>query len=385
MFHFVRAALVMALVAAAPAAAETLRMPILVPVTGFLSLEGISQRDGALLALEQARARFPDLPADLTLEPEVADTGTAPEVAVNALLKALRDGTPPAVVAPMFGTQMLAMMPMAKQARVPLVTVSGTASLTERDNPYVFRFFPTDAVVKAAQARHAVETLGARRIAVLYQTTAYGQSGRDALTRYLPRLGAEIVHQEGLAPSVRDMLPALSKALEARPDALLLHLHARPTALLVRQWAVLEDRPALIAGSAMHQPSTAALLEPSELAGVCAETGASPISGGSAEADAFTRAYKTRFGRAPDAFALGQYDGVMMVLAAFAAGARDAAGVRAHLSSSTHEGIAMTYRSDGTGNMAREALIVCYDGVSRVPDIVAHYDDPAAAIPDRTE
>src|SRR5689334_8310515 len=112
--------------AALPAAAqEALHIPILVPVTGFLSLEGTSQRNGALLAVRNAPA------GGLRIEAEVADTGTSPEVAVNALEKALGDGSGGggnvvAVAASMLGTQMLAMLPIALDRKVPLVTVSGT-------------------------------------------------------------------------------------------------------------------------------------------------------------------------------------------------------------------------------------------------------------------
>jgi branched-chain amino acid transport system substrate-binding protein len=36
----------------------------------------------------------------------------------------------------------------------------------------------------------------------------------------------------------------------------------------------------------------------------------------------------------------------------------------------------MTYKSDGHGNMAHSAVIVCFDGTSRVPAVVRHYDFP---------
>jgi len=34
----------------------------------------------------------------------------------------------------------------------------------------------------------------------------------------------------------------------------------------------------------------------------------------------------------------------------------------------------MTYRSDGKGNMAHDAVIVCYDGTTRVPRVVRRYE-----------
>ena len=360
---------------AAPAAAQSkpqLNIPVLVPITGFLSLEGTSQRNGAVLALEQAKD-------GLAIRYRVADTATSPEVAVNALLKALRHGDASAVVASMLGTQMLAMLPIAKQYKVPLITVSGTAKITELGNPYVFRFFPGDAVVKVAQSRYVVEDLGLKRPALIYQTTAYGQSGRAHLARMFAKLGAELVFEDGISPAVKDMLPILAKARAAKPDVLVIHLHSGPTALLIRQARAMGMTLPIVAGSAMHQPSTAALLKPGELKDVCAESGSSPVSGDSPGIKAFTAAYQKAHGRAPDAFALGQYDGVMMVLDAAAKGATTPEKLRAALAQNSYRGLAMTYKSDGKGNMAHDAIILCYDGKSRVPRVVKRYRNVTGA------
>jgi branched-chain amino acid transport system substrate-binding protein len=239
----------------------------------------------------------------------------------------------------------------------------------------VFRFFPSDAVVKFAHARYAVEELGKRRPAIIYQNDAYGQSGRDGLRRNLEALGVAPVSEEGLDNSVKDMLPALRKAKEAGADVLLLHLHSGPSALLVKQAASARIGLPIVAGSGMHQPSTAALLEPAEMRGVCAETASSPVSGGSPEMDAFLARYRAEFKSEPDAFAVGEFDGVSMALQAVADGAKTAAEVRDALSRMTYTGLAMTYRSDGKGNMAHSAIIVCYDGASRVPKIVKRYEN----------
>ncbi|MGE0152403.1 MAG: ABC transporter substrate-binding protein [Reyranellaceae bacterium] len=346
-----------------PALAET-RLPVLVPLTGFLALEGTSQRNGALLALKHAEAG---------VTAEVIDTGVTPEGAVTAFERATSGGTPPAIVAPMLGTQMLALLPLAQRQQVALVTVSGTAQITELDNPWVFRFFPGDEVVKLAQARFTVEKLGKRKPALLYQTTAYGQSGRQHLAQQLARLGAPLVYEEGLAPTVKDVLPALVKAQAAGADVLILHLHAPSTALAIAQARAQGIALPIVAGSAMHQPATAELLSPRDLAGVCAETAASPVSGGSAEMDRFAQDYRREFRSEPDAFAVAQYDGTMMLLAGLKAGATGATALRDYLSRQPHQGLAMRYRSDGKGNMAHDAVIVCFDGKSRVPAVVERY------------
>ena len=286
----------------------------------------------------------------------------------------------PAAVGPILGTQMLALLPLAQERGVPLLTISGTARLGELGNPWFFRFFPSDATVKVAHARYVVEKLSAKRPAVIYQTTAYGQSGKAHLEQAFKKLGVEPVFEEGVDPAAKDLLPVLTKALAAKPDVLVLHLHSGPTALFIRQAAASGVAVPIVSGSAMHQPSTAALLEPTELKGVCAETAASPISGGSPEVEAFTAAYRKAFNAEPDAFALGQYDGIRMVLEAVRNGAGSAEEVRKALSAGTHQGLAMTYRSDGKGNMAHSAVIVCYDGASRVPAIAKRYDNVTGVV-----
>ena len=45
----------LAALAATPVAAQDLRLPVLVPLTGFVALEGTSQRNGALLAASQLK------------------------------------------------------------------------------------------------------------------------------------------------------------------------------------------------------------------------------------------------------------------------------------------------------------------------------------------
>lgn len=355
------------------AAAEPVAVPVLVPLTGFLALEGASQRNGALLALSQA-------PAGLAVRANVIDTGAAPEGAVNALERALSDGPVPAVAASMLGSQMLAMLPLAKEYGVPLLTVSGTAAVTQQGNPWVFRFFPGDDVTKTAHARYVAQELAAKRPAVIYQTTAYGQSGFKHLTDQFAALGVQPVFAEGVEPAAKDLSPVIAKALAAEPDVLVLHLHAAPTALFIRQAAALGAKPPIVAGSAMHQPATAALLNPGELKGVCAETASSPISADTPAQAAFVDAYRAAFNTEPDAFALGQYDAVKMALAAMAKGAKTPDQVRQALSAERYDGLAMSYRSNGKGDMAHSALIVCYDGESRTPKVVKRYDDVTGAL-----
>ena len=353
------------------AQAATPDIPVLVPITGFLAAEGTSQRNGALLALRNP-------PAGVQPTFAVTDTGTSPEGAVNALERALSDGHVSAVVASMLGTQMLAMLPIALEQKTPLVTMSGTADITRKGNPYVFRFFPADSVVKGAQVRYAVETYHIQHPAIIAQTTAYGQSGQAEIVKALAAAGVTPAYQDALDVSVKDMQPVLAKARAAGADSLLLQLHGGPTALLLKAAAAMNINLPIVAGSGLAQAGTVALLDPADIKGVCAETGSSPVSAETPAMKTFLDRYRAAFTTDPDGFALGQYDATMMVLDATAHGAPDAAAVTQALSTGSYPGLAMTYKSDGLGNMAHSAVIVCFDGASRIPAVAKHYDFPAS-------
>lgn len=358
------------------------RLPILVPLTGFAALEGKSQRDGALLAVRDVPVMF------LT---EVIDTGTSPEGAATAWQRAFRDaGTrdgvrpPVAAIGPILGTQMLALLPLAAETKTPVLTVSGTARLSDMGNPWFFRFFPGDGTVKVAHARYVAEKAGAKKPAVIFQTTAYGQSGREQLARTFGELGIKAVLEEGVATTINDFAPVIARARAAEADVLVLHLHSQSTALAIRQARTLAPDLPIVAGSAMAQPATAALLEPAELKGVCAETAAMPAAAtDNLDMRNFVGAYRSDYQGDPDAFAVGTYDAVRMLGAAIAeilqAGSIESVtgdSVRTRIAAMRWRGLATEYRSDGKGNMAHEALIVCYDGASRVPAITSKYVFP---------
>jgi branched-chain amino acid transport system substrate-binding protein len=270
------------------------------------------------------------------------------------------------------------MLPIAAESKVPLVTISGTAKITELGNPWVFRFFPGDNVVKVAHARYVVEALGKKRPAIIYQSNAYGQSGRQYLTQAFAQLGVTPVLSESVDVAVKDLLPVLSKAKAAGADVIVSHLHAPSTALLIKQMASGDVNLPIVSGSAAATPSTAALLEPGELNGVCAESASAPVLPETRDGERFLSAYRKEFAAEPDTYALAQYDGTMMVLAAIAGGAATPAALRDALARETYQGIAMRYKSDGAGNMAHSAIIVCYDGTGRTPAVVKRYDDIAA-------
>ena len=57
------------------------------------------------------------------------------------------------------------------------------------------------------------------------------------------------------------------------------------------------------------------------------------------------------------------------------------AAVQARLASEEWKGVVTTYKSDGKGNMAHEAEIICYDGKTRIPRIAKRYENVTGVLP----
>ena len=342
-------------------------LPVIVPVTGFMSVEGGSQRNGAVMALENA-------PEGVSVRYEVYDTTTSPTGAAQAMDQALSAGDAIAAGISIFGTETLAMVPVATEYGVPVLTISGLSTLTESDNPLVFRFLPNDREIKVAHARYVVEELKKTKPALIGDTTSYGQGGFKLLQENFAKLGVTPVFEDSsLAPDTKDMSPLLTKIKESGADSIVIHTVGAPMFLIVKQAKAAGLDLPIITSSSIVEPTATALFEPAELAGVCAETPSAPEARATPEIKEWADAYLAKFGIEPDGLALGQYDGTMMALQMIAEGATNAEQMQQALSTSTYEGVAMTYKSSGNGDMAHDADIVCWDGSSRIPGIAKHY------------
>ncbi|HYN00146.1 MAG TPA: ABC transporter substrate-binding protein [Aestuariivirgaceae bacterium] len=342
-------------------------IPIVLPITGFLSVEGGSQRNGAIMAIE-------DAPKGVTIRQEIFDTGTSATGAATALERALSGANAVAVPASVFGTEMVAMAPVAMEYKVPLLTISGLAKLTESGNPYIFRFLPSDRIIKVAQARYAIENLGKKRPALITDNTAYGQGGKGHLEEIFKKLNIPLAYQEEIAVDQQEMTPMLDKVKRSGADVIILHTVSFPMALVVKQARALGIDLPIVTGSSMVAPTATALVEPSDLANVCGETPSAPEAASTPKIKEWADRYRKRFSIEPDGLALGQYDGVAMAIHLIATqGVSTAEAMRDALSKATYEGIGTTYKSDGKGDMAHDADVVCYDGKTRIPKVARHF------------
>jgi branched-chain amino acid transport system substrate-binding protein len=117
--------------------------------------------------------------------------------------------------------QTLAAMEIYKD--LPLIVITPTTSevsVTQKGYRNFFRVNANDAVQAKVDAEFLVQTLGAKRVAVIHNDTAYGLGLRDQITRELTRLGAQAVIVLQVKEGQDSYAKETPQIAAAQPDAI---------------------------------------------------------------------------------------------------------------------------------------------------------------------
>ena len=210
----------------APAqASEPIRIGVIGPFTGGSSAMGISMLQGIRLAADEINKAGGVLGRRLVLivRDDQANNDRGAQIAEELTEKRQIDA---AVGIVNTGVALVA-LPYFQEARIPLVLSVTTGSpLTQQFAPpeyaenYIFRVSVSTAV-EVQKIVEIVKGRGYRKVAILADTTSYGQVGRQDLIRTLAAEGITPVSNEKFNIGDRDMTAQLTRAREFGADVIL--------------------------------------------------------------------------------------------------------------------------------------------------------------------
>jgi branched-chain amino acid transport system substrate-binding protein len=214
------AALAMAavLVLADPALAtdkEPLRVGMAVALTGFLAIPDGQFVEGVKLAVEEAdkAGGIDGHPIDLHVIDDASNAAVG-VTATNQLINQFEIGV---MLNGLSSAQNAAILPIVTRAQIPMII---TSQLPSGDRTWVFLVTATSEDFADIQLRFAAEHLKAKKIAVVFSQTPYGQIGAKLLAAGAARYGLAVVASEGVEGSSTDMTPLLAKMKAAGADAI---------------------------------------------------------------------------------------------------------------------------------------------------------------------
>jgi branched-chain amino acid transport system substrate-binding protein len=207
-------------------AADTIKIGVSGPYTGGSSPMGASMRDGVRLATAEINAKGGVLGRKLELVER--DDEAKPERGVQVTQELINKEKVVATVGYINTGVSLASQRFYQEAKIPVLNNVATGSLVTKqflppefaDN-YVFRTSANDTIQSALIVKQAIEVNKYTKVAILADSTNYGQLGRDDLEKALAAKNVKPVAVEKFNVKDVDMTAQLLKAKEAGAQAIL--------------------------------------------------------------------------------------------------------------------------------------------------------------------
>jgi branched-chain amino acid transport system substrate-binding protein len=232
--HYLAACLSVALSALGAngvAAQDTVKVGLIMPMTGALAAAGRETVDGAKLYM----AQHGDKVAGRTIVLIVKDDATMPdnsrrlaqELIVNDHVDFLGAGSTPAA---------LSMAPVVTQGKVPtVVMISGTSVVTER-SPYYVRTSFTLGQQSGIMADWAIRN-GSRKAVSILSDFAPGAEAGKVFEQHFTKGGGQVLDTLKVPLANPDFSPFLQRAADLHPDTLFVFVPAGQAGPLARQFA----------------------------------------------------------------------------------------------------------------------------------------------------
>lgn len=207
-------------------AAEPIKIGVSGPFTGGSSSMGVSMRDGVRLAVDEINKAGGVLGSKLQVVER--DDEAKNERGVQIAQELINKEKVVATVGFINTGVALASQRFYQEAKIPVMNNVATGSVVTQqfkapqypDN-YIFRNAAADSIQAPMIVEEAITRRGFKKVAILADSTNYGQLGREDLEKALAAKGVNPVAEEKFNIKDVDMTPQLLKAKEAGAEAIL--------------------------------------------------------------------------------------------------------------------------------------------------------------------
>jgi branched-chain amino acid transport system substrate-binding protein len=205
-------------------AADPIKIGVDGPFTGGSSSMGVSMRDGVRMAVEEINKAGGVMGRPLQLVER--DDEAKNERGVQIAQELINKEKVVATVGFINTGVALASQRFYQEAKIPVMNNVATGSLVTHqfdDQPenYIFRNAAHDSIQAPMIVEEAIARRGFKKVAILADSTNYGQLGRADLEKALEAKGIKPVATEKFNIKDVDMTPQLLKAKEAGAEAIL--------------------------------------------------------------------------------------------------------------------------------------------------------------------
>jgi len=283
------------------------------PLTGPQAHIGIDIRNGVQLAIEDANAANVEIGGKKVKFELVAEDDEANPTKATTVAQKLVDAKVAAVVGHFNSGASIPASKIYSDAGIPQISPSSTnPKYTQQGFKTAFRVVAHDGQQGPTLARFSTGNLKAKTIAVIDDSTAYGQGIADAFEATAKASGAKIVAREHTTDKDTDFNAILTKIKGRKPDLIMFGGIDPQAGPMVKQMAGLGVKAKYIGGDGIQTPNFI------KLAGDSAEGAMASMPGLPKEqmpgGKAFMDKYKAKFNAEVELYAPMGYDAVMVFI-----------------------------------------------------------------------
>lgn len=213
-------------------AQEPSKIGVILSLSGPASFIGQAQRN-AINIIEEEVNRKEELQSQ-RVKFIIHDDGGDKDKALVGIKRLIDQENVLAVIGPSLSPITFALIPVAEDKKVPLISLAAAVEIVRPVKPWVFKVPPSDSQA----VEKLLEFLGAknlRRVGLIYSGETFGLSGRDKFYEQAAGKGFELVAQEGYNPGDIDMREQIRKVVAAQADVLVVWGTLPGPALIARQ------------------------------------------------------------------------------------------------------------------------------------------------------
>lgn len=192
----------------APKVVPPVKIGVLAAFTGGSSSMGYGIMKGVQLAKKQLGAT--------TVEIVQADSQCDPNMAREAM-KRLLEQKVIAVIGDGCSSATVAVLPLANNNKVLMISPSASSTALSIPNDYLFRVIPPDSF-QASFIAEAMKARGIKKAAVFYTNEPYGSNMNVAFQEKFQSLGSEVVATAYSEPDDIDLSAQMKLLKDAKPD-----------------------------------------------------------------------------------------------------------------------------------------------------------------------
>jgi branched-chain amino acid transport system substrate-binding protein len=234
-------------------AADPVKLGCILPLSGPSSVAGSEIILGVRMAHEEANAKGGLFGAPITLI--VEDDEGLPTKGTIAARKLIESDGVCGLSATYVSGVALAIRRVAAAAHIPMVSAGSTAiTVTDANtpgDPWFFRLFPGSDEQGEQSATDIVRKLKGKRIALIYENSAYGKSLAEQVRAVVTRAGGEVVGEDNYNSGEQDFSAVLTRLRAIKPDTIYLGGLIGEGSAIVRQAHEIGFTPQFVGSGSM--------------------------------------------------------------------------------------------------------------------------------------